>query len=239
MDNDTSDFGNPEDKTLEYYIIKILHYQNQLTYYLYLNNKRSGIQRRNLNFLKATEVPALIIVILNVYFLITNPQFGLWLFLIIIAATLIIPSLIYLFYTRNINKKDEYVMEFTEFLINVEYLMEQIDLIKNFNISKDLVDSIEHKVGIIEYYLLKKLKKIWDVKIKDLSKKGFENFLDELNYDVVEFHLRLIQILDRLKYKYKDIEQLKKTDSYKILNEVKTHLENEFNLRSESDKNGG
>lgn len=235
MSNGAPSSGNKDDKTLEYFMIKILHYQNQLTYYLYMNNRTSSIQRRNWSFLTTTEFPALIVILANIYFLITNPSYEVWLFIIIIIAALGIPLLIYFFYIRKRNRKDENVMRLTESLINIEYLMEQINLIKNFKISEKLVDSVEHKIGVIEYYVTKTLKKVWDgVGFKNLSKSQIQDFLDETNYDAEEFYLRLEQMLEILKYKYNIKENLENSESYKILKEIKGILDKKFNLKRES-----
>ena len=55
------------DKTLEYFIIRNLQYQNELTYWIYLITKKSNIQRRNANFWRIVEIPTIILALTNLF----------------------------------------------------------------------------------------------------------------------------------------------------------------------------
>ena len=212
-----------EDKTLYYYLIKLLHYQNQLTYYIYLNNSRATMQRREANFWRIAQIPSLILTIISLYFLFTNLIWGVLLVLLIAVVGLFGGYKIYNYHIKKENERDVKALEFTTLIMALEYLVEQIDLIERYNFSKDLVDPIDLKLDTLEYYIEQEFKEIWENYLQKACKEDIIAFLNTINYDVNEFYLRLNQYQELLR-KY----NRKGSTSYDILNKMITKIENDF-----------
>ena len=197
-----------DDKIFEYFQLKELHYQNQLSHYIYRNTYLASIRRREANFWRIAQIPALILTVTNLGVFYLNVIWGFITLLITVIATVIIILIAYNYRVKNKNKQDLKLIKLTNCMINLRYLTEEINLIKEYNIpvndlmtySSENFDVVNIKIKQFKRYILKDLDEIWtSLKFNDLDKKEINTILNriDMNIDIFLDRLKLYKLFSK------------------------------------------
>ncbi|MBA7521266.1 hypothetical protein ES705_13371 [subsurface metagenome] len=189
------------EKIFEYFYLKELHYQNQLTHYIYRNTHLASIRRREANFWRIAQIPASILTVTNLGVFYLSVFWGFIFLLFTIVVSLIITCIIYNYKVKSKNRDELKIIKLTNCMINLRYLTEEINLIKKYNIPIDsLINDSDNGINIVQLklkqfkrYIIKDLEGIWvELRFESLKKEKLISFLNRIDMDIDIF-------LDRLK----------------------------------------
>jgi len=236
MSNPTKAEGSGN-KILEYYNLKNLQYQNQLLNYIFRNTYKSAIQQRKANFWRIVEIPSLIFTISNLFIFYINWIAGL---VTIILTTILMCFVILLIYNRKVkklNEDDENIMKLTNIIIAIQYLVEEIEIIKKYSIPIQQMiktDPIKEKIEQIKFYIANNLCKIWEsVDFPNLSLSQINDFLNRFNVDIDRF----LSILNRFKIFIENhIDNYEQGDYYISLVDMISKLEKKIKTKERNNE---
>lgn len=198
-----------EDKTLDYHILKNLHYQNEYSHFIYRNTFKTAMQQRTGNFWKIIEIPAIILTLLDLFiiFFTTNLVIGGLFILISTVGGIFIGIWLYNHFIKTKNKRDIELMEFNNILIWIQNSKDQVNILKKYKIEgvdSILLSKMEEIEDLIEFNLFEAFKKYNGQTINYL-----ENFLTGLGLTSSRLKGRLERLSDFVKNNFENYDQKK------------------------------
>jgi len=193
-----------EDKTLDYHILKNLHYQNEYLHFIYRNTYKATMQQRKGNFWRIVEIPSILLALFNLFIIFFTNN---WIIggSFIFSTTLcgfIICYWAYKHYIKAENQRDEDLMNFNNILIWIQNSKDQVEIINKYNI--DGMNAIKlSKIQEIEDLINDNLSGAFK-KFKGQTTNYIENFLTELGLNPSRLRERLVRLKEFMEKNSKD-----------------------------------
>ncbi len=204
-----------EDKTIDYHILKNLHYQNEYSHFIYRNTLKATMKQRNANFWRIAELPVIFLAIIEMglIFAINDWVVGGWIIIITIFAGALVLYCLHYILVKKKNQCEEENINFNGYLIFIQNSKEQVEFIEKYKIEdKDAIKA--SKVEEIEYLINNKLTKTFE----RFAGQKIDKTLNSLN-KLSLTPLRLTGRIERLKkFMQKQIEGYENRDSSRRLN---------------------
>ena len=188
-----------KDKTIDYHILKNLHYQNVYSHFIYRNTHQAIMKQRNANFWRIAEIPLLILTIVNLFIILLTYS---WIIfgssiIISIVGTVSIGYLIHNHFIKNKNQRDKEIMDFNSVLISIQNLHDQVEIIDCYSIPH--MDTrrrlkIEEIESLIDNNLVERFRRF-----QDQSHNYIITFLHELRLDPSRLQERFKILRDFMK----------------------------------------
>ena len=188
-----------KDKTIDYHILKNLHYQNVYSHFIYRNTQQAMMKQRNANFWGIAEIPLLILTIVNLFIVLLTYN---WIIIgssvfISIIGSVFFGYLIYNQYIKKKNQHDKEVMDFNSVLISIQNLQDQVEIIDCYSIPH--MDTrrklkIEEIKSLIDKNLVERFRRF-----QDQSHDYTITFLCDLRLDPSRLRERLTILRDFMK----------------------------------------
>lgn len=208
-----------EDKTIDYHILKNLHYQNEYSHFIYRNTHRATMRQRSANFWRIVELPIIFLAIIEMGFIFATNNWivGGWIIFSTVGGGAFILYILHAIIVKRKNNREERVMKFNSYLIFIQNSREQVEFIEKYNIERK--DAIKiSKVEEIEDLINENLTKVF-TKFRNQKIDKTLDFLSKLNLTSSRLKGRLERLRDFMqKQLQKQFDDYENRDSFKRLN---------------------
>lgn len=221
-----------EDKTLEYNMIKNLHYQNYLSYYIFQNTYEAAHKQRKANLFIFLQIPTIGFALFEFYLALTNYQLGVNIFFIGILAIIVGYLGSYFCLEKKIST-DKYLMKLSLNFQKITSLRSEIEMLNTYNIKKKLTESIESKVKTIALFISYLHNAFNSLEFENKSHEKVEKILQRKDENI-EMHINKLTDLKNFlqKPEMKQVFKLDSEEEYKKL-EFNANLNEMINILKE------
>ncbi|MFX1293182.1 MAG: hypothetical protein ACFFAG_19715 [Promethearchaeota archaeon] len=179
-----------KDKTLDYHILKNLHFQNEYSHFIYRNTNRAAMRQRGATFWRIAELPIIFLALIEICFIFATNNWvvGGWTLFFTALCVILIYTILYNIVIKKKNQHEEEIMNFNSTLIWIQNSMDQVEIIDRYEIES---------MGEIKTSKVEEIEDLINEDLSDVFKRFKGQKIDKIMSFLSELNLKPLRLKER------------------------------------------